>query len=129
MSRAGSGAGSGCHGGTSGTALSGAKSKSAVAMSIPEIPSVSVWCDLWISPTCRSRSTPCTSHSSQSGWSRSSTCSSSRSARDELASAARRRERGEADVTGDVEVGVVDPDGAPEPEGDVQHPPAEPRDQ
>ena len=49
--------------------------------------------------------------------------------RDELASAARRRERGEADVTGDVEVGVVDPDGAPEPERDVQHPPAEPRDQ
>ena len=66
--------------GASSTVGSREKSNIAVAMSIPEMPSVSVWCDLCTRPTWSPRSTPSTNQSSHSGWSRSRICSMSRSA-------------------------------------------------
>ena len=79
-------------------------------MSTPEMPSVRVWCDLWIRPTCSPWSTPSTNHSSHSGRSRSSTCIVRRSASSQqLPPGSRRGQRGEAHVIGDVEALVVDP--------------------
>ena len=49
--------------------------------------------------------------------------------RDQLLSRTRRREGGELDVTGDVEVSVVDPDRTAETEGDIRNRAAKTRDE
>jgi hypothetical protein len=69
----GSGRGSQRSPGSGGAAGSEEVSKSTVTMSTPEIPSTSAW---WVLARSAKRppATPCTSHSSQSGLSRSSCC-------------------------------------------------------
>ena len=106
------------------------ESSSTVAMSTPEMPSVSVWCDLCTRPTCSPRSTPSTNQSSQSGRSRSSTWRhQSLGELEQLASGARSREPGEPHVSGDVEVVGVDPDRAAPAVGHRHDPLAEPGDE
>jgi hypothetical protein len=85
-------------------------------MSIPETPSTSAWCDL---PTIANRrsSIPSTSHSSQSGFERSSRWEKIRAASVRRGLRAGGGERGVADVIGEVEVWVVDPNGATLREG------------
>ena len=55
----------------------GSRSKSTVPMSTPEMPSTIAWWVL-VRIAKRSRSRPCTSHSSQSGFERSSCCEKTR---------------------------------------------------
>ena len=57
----------------------GSRSKSTVPMSTPEMPSTIAWWVL-VRSAKRSRSRPCTSHSSQSGLERSSCCEKTRPA-------------------------------------------------
>ena len=79
-------------------------------MSTPETPSTIAWWVL-VRIAKRSRSRPCTSHSSQSGLERSSCCEKTRAGELlQLLLAARLRQPGMADVVGQVEVDVVDPE-------------------
>ena len=88
----------------------GSRSKRTVPMSTPETPSTIAWWVL-VRIAKRSRSRPCTSHSSQSGFERSSCCEKTRAAsRLQLLLAARLRQPGVADVVGEVEVDVVGPE-------------------
>ncbi len=103
-------------GGATGTGSAEASNRT-VAMSTPETPSTSAWWVLESSakpPSAR----PSTSHSSHSGRSRSSAWRVDAAGQAlELALAARAGEGGVADVEGDVEVRVVDPDRTPLAEG------------
>ena len=94
----------------SGTGLT---SKRTVAMSTPETPSTRAWW-VFVIRAKRLRSRPSTSHSSQSGFDRSSACEKRRPADvAELLLVAGRRQGRVADVVGEVEVGIVDPEGPP----------------
>ena len=79
-------------------------------MSTPEMPSTIAWWVL-VRIAKRSRSSPCASHSSQSGLERSSCWEKTRPAsRFSCVLAARLGQRGVADVVGQVEVDVVGPE-------------------
>ena len=126
MSRVGSGAGAATHSSGGSTVGSALKSRSTVAMSTPEMPSVSVWCDLWIEAdmlavvdTLDEPQLP----------QRSATVEHlHREALGELAQlppGSRRGQRGDAHVIGDVEALVVDPHRPPLPEWHRHDPLAE----
>ena len=98
-------------------------------MSTPETPSTRAW---WLLPTIakRSPSRPSTSHSSQSGFERSSCCEKIAGGQvAQLLLAAGRRQGGLAHVVVEVEVGVVDPDRAALAEGHEAELLAEARDE
>ena len=82
-------------------------------MSTPEMPSVSVWCDLWISPTC---SPPVDALDEPELPQRAVAVEHLRheplGELEQLAPAPGRGQRGQPHVVGDVEAVVVDPDRA-----------------
>ena len=108
------GSGSGIHCSRGGAVSGGSfsRSKRTVVMSTPETPSTMQW---WVLATIAKRppSSPSTSQSSQSGFERSSCWEKTRAARfRSCSSLPGAGQGGVADVVVEVEVGVVDPDGA-----------------
>ena len=106
----GSGAGSGFQGFGAAIGASGARSIKTEISSAPAMPSIMQWCVLEISAK-RSASSPSTNHISHSGFPRSSCCDMMRpTSRLSASSSPGRGSRGVANVVGDIEVIVVDPD-------------------
>ena len=117
-----------CSGGASGSG-SGEESNSTVAMSTPETPSTSAW---WVldNSAKRSSASPSTSHNSHSGLAAVKGLREHAAGESfQLIVAPGARQRGVADVVGDVEVRIIDPHRASLVERDEGQPLAVARDE